>query len=415
LLAWVLVLAGAGGVLLLLQLLGGEDVTRLQVRAEAAAQAGDWTTALGLWRRINTTAGATSRTYLGEGRACLALGRAAQAERALRKAASAAPTESAAWLLLLEVLRVEDRLVDAFTLGWQALDQALPAARPQLLRELTLAALTDLPDELARSTLRRWIDADPGDVDARVALLRRIGAEPRADDPERESRLIQLGDLLASHPEHVDAREALVTALADAGEPEAGRKLLETWPLEQRDGRFWRLRGRWDLDHDHRPDQAVDALQAALVDFPQDWRIHYRLAQALQIVHRPEEARREAETVGRIRELLDPLTLGPKLDAAFSHLDEPAALQTLADLCARAGLTRLAGVWRTAGAASVGHSPGSQVHRLGVRRLADPRNGMPDHLGTGRSGLPPSNEACGKETLAGLSSTTYAGEPFDRV
>ena len=93
-------------------------------------------------------------------------------------------------------------------------------------------------------TLRRWIDADPGDVDARVALLRRIGAGPRADDPERESRLAQLRDLLASHPEHVDAREALVTALADAGEPEAGRKLLETWPLEQRDGRFWRLRGR---------------------------------------------------------------------------------------------------------------------------------------------------------------------------
>ncbi len=103
------------------------------------------------------------------------------------------------------------------------------------------------------------------------------------------------------------------------------------------------------LRRDHRPDQAVTALQAALVDFPQDWRIHYRLARALQIVNRPEEARREAETVGRIRELLDPLTLGPKLNAAFSHLDEPAAFQTLANLCARAGLTRLAGVWRAAG------------------------------------------------------------------
>jgi hypothetical protein len=211
--------------------------------------------------------------------------------------------------------------------------------------------------------------------------------------------------LLTSHPEHVDAREALVTALADAGEPEAGRKLLETWPLEQRDGRFWRLRGRWDLEHDHRPDQAVAALQAALVDFPQDWRIHYRLARALQIVKRPEEARREAETVGRIRELLDPLTLGPKLDAAFSHLDEPATFGTLADLCARAGLTRLAGVWRTAGTPSVGRSPRSQVHRLGDHRLADPRNGMPDHLRPGRPGLPRSNETGGKETLTGLSAT----------
>ncbi len=362
--AWVLVLAGVVGVLLLLRLLGGEDVARLQGRAEAAAQTSDWATALELWRRINTTVGATSTTYLGEGRACLALGRAAQAERALRKAAAAAPSESEAWLLLLEVMRVEDRPVDAFTLGWKALDHILPEARPQLLRELTLAALTDLPDDLARSTLRRWIDADPGDVDARVALLRRIGAEPRADDPDRESRLVQLRDLLASHPEHVDARETLVAALADAGEPERGRKFLETWPLEQRDGRFWRLRGRWDLEHDHRPDQAVTALRAALADFPQDWRIHYRLARALQIVNRPEEARREAETVGRIRELLDPLTLGPKLDAAFSHFNEPAAFATLANLCVRAGLTRLAGVWRTAGTPAAGRSPMSQVPRL---------------------------------------------------
>ena len=129
---------GLLAVLLLLRSLGGEDVARLRGRAEAAAQTSDWASALELWRRINTTAGATGTTYLGEGRACLALGRAAQAERALRKAAAAAPSESEAWLLLLEVLRVEDRQVDAFTLGWKALDHVLPEARPQLLRELTL-------------------------------------------------------------------------------------------------------------------------------------------------------------------------------------------------------------------------------------------------------------------------------------
>jgi len=76
--AWVLVRAGVVGVLLLLKLLAGEDVARLQGRAEAAARASDWATALDLWRRINSTVGATGTTYLGEGRACLALGRAAQ-------------------------------------------------------------------------------------------------------------------------------------------------------------------------------------------------------------------------------------------------------------------------------------------------------------------------------------------------
>ena len=141
-------------------------------------------------------------------------------------------------------------------------------------------------------------------------------------------------------------REALVTALADAGEPEQGRAYLDGWPEDARDARYWRLRGRWDLEHDRRADRAVAAFRTALEAFPQDWRTHYRLARALQIVNQPDQARQEAEAVGRIRELLDPMTLGPKLDAAFAHLGDPAAIRTLAELCARVGLVRLAEAWR---------------------------------------------------------------------
>ena len=344
--------------MLLIRFLGLEDGDRLRVRAEASSRAGDWSKALGLWRRINAGSGATGATYLGEGRACLAQGLAAQAERALRRAATATPGEPEVWLLLLEILRVEDRPLDAFRLGWEALDALSPENRIELLRELTLAALTDLPDNLARETLSRWIEADPGDIDARVAYLRRIGFEPRSDDPDRAARLAELSKLLASHPGHVGVREALVTALADAGEPERGRTLLESWPADQRDGRYWRLRGRWNLEHDHQPDQAARALRAALVDFPQDWRTHYRLARALQIEKRTVEAQQEAEAVGRIRELLDPLTLGPRLDASFVHLDDPAALGTLAELCDRAGLTRLAQAWRHRRTATAPGLPG---------------------------------------------------------
>ena len=101
-----------------------------------------------------------------------------------------------------------------------------------------------------------------------MAYLRRIGAEPRADDPDRASRLAELSELLASHPDHVGVREALVTALADAGEPDRGRALLESWPADERDGRYWRLQGRWDLEHDHQPDRAVEALRTALAGLP---------------------------------------------------------------------------------------------------------------------------------------------------
>ena len=118
-------------------------------------------------------------------------------------------------------------------------------ARRVLLQEMTLSLLTDLPDELARMTLQRWIDADGSDVDAQIALMQRMTIQPRESDPDRASILAELETILASFPDHVVAREVLVTALADAGEPEHGRALLNDWPTRFQDARYWRLRGRW--------------------------------------------------------------------------------------------------------------------------------------------------------------------------
>jgi hypothetical protein len=365
----------SASVTILAQYRGGGDSVRLRAQAEAAANGGNWPMALSLWRQLNATSGGSGSTHLGEGRACLAQGLAAQAEVALREAIAYEPTEVEPWLLLLEVLRVEDRPVDAFRLGWEGVAQVAPAVRPELLSELTLIGLTDLPDDVARGTLKRWMVADPTDIDARLAYLRRIGAEPRSADPDRPTRLAELSALLAKHPNHVGLRDALVTALADAGEPDYGRVLLENWPLDQRDGRYWRLRGRWDLEHDHHVDRAVTGLRAALADFPQDWRTHYRLARALQIVNQPEGAHRESETVRRIRELLDPLTLGPRLDASLTHLDDPTAIEALAQLCARAGLTQLADAWR-ASVPLEGHSKEAvgEAPERAVRKKVEPRS-----------------------------------------
>jgi hypothetical protein len=274
--------------------------------------------------------------------------RAAQAERSLRRAIAADPADPEPWRLLIEILRVEDRTLEAQQLGWAAYAQVPPEARRTLLRELTLALLADLPDEVFRTTLGRWVEADPADIDARVALLQRIALQPRAADPDRSSRLARLEALVASHPEHIGAREAHVTALADAGEPDRGRAVLDGWPGPEstRDPRYWRLRGRWELEFDHHPERAAAAFQNALATLPQDWRSWSRLARALRRLGRNGPARQAAETVGRIREVLDPLVLGPGLDTAFDHLDDPAALRDLAGLCNRAGLTRLADAWR---------------------------------------------------------------------
>jgi tetratricopeptide (TPR) repeat protein len=291
---------------------------------------------------------------LGEARACLALGKAAQAEHSLRRAVAAEPAAAEPWRLLLEILRVEDRPLEAEHLGWEAYSQLTPAARPELLRELTLNLLADLPDDLARSVLQRWIEADPGDIDARVALWQRIASQPRSDDPDRPSLLSALTSLLSSHPDHIGTREALIAALADSGEPDRGRALLDDWPQAAQDARYWRLRGRWNLEYDRRPEQAVTAFQKALAAFPQDWRTWYRLARALRMLGCDAEARRAAESVSRVRETLEPLALGPRLDTAFSHLDDPTALQELATLCNRAGLTRLAEAWRACSHSAAG-------------------------------------------------------------
>jgi thioredoxin-like negative regulator of GroEL len=341
-----------GGIALLMALiliswLASDSSTALLNQAEVAARNGDWNAALRYWRKINATAAARSSSHLGEARACLALGRAAQAERSLRRAISSDPSDTECWRLLLEILLIEDRTLEAQHLGWAAYNQIGSDAQREILRALTMGLLAELPDDQVRTTLRRWIDADQTDVDAQTALWQRIALQPRAGDPDRLTVLSALEALLTNYPAHINAREALVTALADLGEPDRGRVLLDTWPDSIRDARYWRLRGRWDLEYDHRPQDAVNALHSALADLPQDWRSWYRLARALHVLGRDAESQQAAETVSRIREVLDPLVLEPRLHDAFDHLDDPTALRDLAALCNRASLSHLANAWLT--------------------------------------------------------------------
>ena len=323
----------------------GDSGKRLRRSAEAAASAGDWNTALKWYPALNATTAASGPTYLGEARACLALGRASQSERALLQSISADPGSLEPWQLLLQILRVEDRTIDAVQRGWQAYRSVPLAARRAVLRELTFSLLAELPDDVARNTLHRWVDADENDIDARVALIQRIAIQPRAADPDRAAWLADLDSIVAAHPEHITAREVLVMALADAGEPARGRALLDDWPMTARDARYWRLAGRWALEYDNRPEQAATAFRTALEELPQDWRTWYRLARALRALGRDEESRAAAETVRRIREALDPLFLGPRLDAAFGEQTKPTSLEDLAGICKHVGLTRLGEAW----------------------------------------------------------------------
>ena len=194
----------------------------LRSQAEAAAQSGDWSAALKSLPGVQSTSAATALTHLGEAKAALALGRAFQGEQSLRRSIAADPGNPEPWQLLLQILRVEDRTLDASehrlgrlrevgsrgTSGGPAGADARPARR---------AAGRGRPEErfAAGSTPIQTTSM------REIALVQRVAAQPRAGDPDRAALLAELESIVANHPDHITAREVLVTALADAGEPRA--------------------------------------------------------------------------------------------------------------------------------------------------------------------------------------------------
>ncbi len=333
----------------------------LRGRAEAAEVAKDWPTALRAWRTINATKLARGRTWLGEARACLGLDLAAQAESALEKASAADPADPEPWRLRLELLRTEGRVVDALRVGWSAYESVDIDAKRSILRALTLALLLlddasgGMPDDRALARLDRWVAADPNDAEAVVAQHQQVAALPRPGDPDLASWVAVLSKALARNPHRVVVREALVTALVDAGEIDQGRSILAEWPEAERDSRYHRLMGRWDLEYDREPARALASLEAALTDLPHDWRTRTLLARVYQTLGRREAARHEAARVAALRELLDPATLVPRLANDFARPDDPRSQADLAALCARAGLDRLADAWRREAASPTAH------------------------------------------------------------
>ncbi len=324
-----------------------EPPERLREQALEAGRSGDWSKALGLWQRLDQLGAADVGSLLSEARAAEALGQTELARTALRRACSLDPGRPEPWLARLEGLRVEDRPIEARTLAWQAFDAVSPKARRLILRALTLSLLADVPADVARERLERRLEADPRDLDALAALARRQANEPMAEDPPLPDRVKALQAALKDDPRHVGVREALVQDLAIQGSPELGRAVLDAWPEDQRDARYFRLRGRWDLEYDARPDLAVELFRRSLETLPHDWKTRYRLARALFALNQTDASRQAAEAVGRLREALAPAPLGRRLAEDLGHLDDADSLDDLADLCTSVGLTRLAEAWHT--------------------------------------------------------------------
>ncbi|GIW85910.1 MAG: hypothetical protein KatS3mg108_0234 [Isosphaeraceae bacterium] len=323
-----------------------EPAANLRLRADAAAREGRWLDALQLWAQVNASPLADAFSWRAEARAALALGRAAHAERALDQACRLDPANPEPWLIRLERLRMLGRPFEAMALGQAAVRAVPPSARQPILRAWTLAILADPPDDLARATLARWIAADPNDLDALAALDRRYAEYPQASDPPRADRIARLQNALLQNPSHLPTREALAITLAETGQPQLGRSILNDWPPSQRNALYDRLDGRWALDYENNPAHAVDALRRALAALPTDRRSRYRLARALQATGLTDAARAEAQLLARLYETLEPVRLTQRLDNALADNPiPPHTARDLAHLCRSVGLDQLASLW----------------------------------------------------------------------
>ncbi len=350
--AWRLAMIASATVLggLLVALFAADRIlgrpARLAEQAEQAARIRDWEAAARAWHEHNEYGSAHPISLLAEARAWLAIGHAARAERALDRAIAADRVPPEPYLLLLEMLRVEGRTIEAQDLGWRAYESVPETSRRLVLKALTLALLADAPEAVARGTLSRWSAVDPDDFEARIALLRRMAANPRPDDPRLSARIAEIRAILDRHPDSISAREALILALAESGDPEQGQAVLEAWPEASRDVRFDRIKGRWVLENDRKPAAAIPLFRQTLGRLPHDWKTRNRLARALNATGQEAKAQQEARAVERLREILDPGALGRRLDADLAKLDEPKSRLDLADLCESVGLDRLAEAWR---------------------------------------------------------------------
>ncbi len=297
-------------------------------------------------RIYNRTGYATVESWREESRAWLSANQAREAETTLIQAINRFPTDPLLQLMRLEIERVEDRIVEAISNGDQALANVHSEDRVLILRGLTITLLDTIPDERAREKLKIWLQADPKDREAEVALMKRMASDPMAGDIDRPTRIARLKSMIQMDPSFVQAYEALTIELAASGLIDEGRVILDHWPKNARDVRYDRLKGRWELEYDHQPELAIQSFQRVLQHIPHDKTSWFRLSRAYKSIGRDRESQSAADRVTKLVEILDPRTLSPRLTEDFERLNNPRSKLDLAEVCEKAGLVKLANAWR---------------------------------------------------------------------
>jgi tetratricopeptide (TPR) repeat protein len=284
------------------------------------------------------------------GQAYLKLDRARDAEAALLAILDADPLHPPepglyqdACQELLTIHANEDRWEDAYPVIWKAFEHAAPADRPLMLTLRIRSALERVsPIERAR-VLRRYVAADPADLEALRALANAELAVGRGAEA-----IGHIEACLRARPEDSRAWRDYLTMLQALGEPDALRAAIARAPRSaDTEPEVWMFRGQLK-ERDGDLEGAAAEYRRALERDPNRPSAHYRLA---TIEGRLGRRDRAAPHRKRWEELRDAQVRLSQADAEYRTALDAAATESnpsaLADL--RAATRRLGSVCETLG------------------------------------------------------------------
>jgi hypothetical protein len=271
----------------------------------------------------------------------LRLERAAQGERALWQVRSPPEAAAKAAGLLLALFRDEERKEDAREYVWEIYDRLDDADRPQLLARWFLIQFAEHPGREAAARLMRFAANDPKDWDANVAVT----ALTRNESPRTACDRLEAYGI---PPVHRNARALLCDLRLELGEKSAAVLLLDEWPEDRRDARYWRLRALASADDAQTVAASIDALKTYLNIEPADWKMRNVLEAGLRRLGRTQEALDAQKENDRITKTVAYSEVQFIISNVIGRLQEPANRSRMALFYESLGMRREAQAWQRA-------------------------------------------------------------------
>ncbi len=248
---------------------------------------------------------------------------------------------------LLKLYAIEDRWDDAYPVMWAAHDHAAREDRPVLLAMRVRPELERVAPKESIEVIRRYVAADPDDLEALRALAR---AEQALGQPAEAARHFQ--ECLKRRPDDVRAWRDHVAMLLDQGELESFLALLEKAPKgADIESETWMFRGVAREKAGNWP-AAAECFRKAIELNPTVSKYYYRLAVAEERLGLRKEAMAHRQRTKEMNEARGQLPAAyadyfaaQKLDGEAHAQAMAAACKHLGSICETLGWSRAALAW----------------------------------------------------------------------